>query len=407
MTTTNLSNPMLHDRKPSAWQHTFNRLISDLYAGTLEERPWLTFARNLRIWLDCDATGLTLRQAEPGAPSISIWDTREPLSDSAMQKAAVQRSQYGHLDPLAQALTQSGDILNIDDVICRDALHRTVYYREFLQPHRLEYQLAMCIAEPNGWTCHLSAANSAEGRNFSARDKDYLRDLLPHLEHALRLYTILQQQTLKKEIYQDALNKLAIGTIILNRYGTVLDVSQAAQDILDRSTCLTLVDHRLRPSRPEQRHALRRMIAAATAWSENNRSGAFVDLLRLDDYRGEHLGLVVRSSPSAPWYACDARPRVIIHLSGIDDRSTLESVVARLFGLTASEALLAVRLADGLTITEAAAEIGLTESSARTYSKRIFAKTGTSRQAELVRLVLRSVAPLGVQERLRWEISSA
>jgi DNA-binding CsgD family transcriptional regulator len=45
-------------------------------------------------------------------------------------------------------------------------------------------------------------------------------------------------------------------------------------------------------------------------------------------------------------------------------------------------------------LREAAADMGVTESSIRTYSKRIFAKTGISRQTELVRLILKSVAPL-------------
>jgi len=43
----------------------------------------------------------------------------------------------------------------------------------------------------------------------------------------------------------------------------------------------------------------------------------------------------------------------------------------------------------------AAAKLGLTESSVRTYSKKIFSKTGAKRQAELVRLILKTVSLLG------------
>ena len=382
MITTPFLPPAFEAHPGSAWHTTFNQLVADLYAGVLEANPWQTFACNLRAWLDCDAAGLTFRQARADAPSISLWDCRDPMSDQVLREAALQRSRFGHLDPLAQALTRSGDILNIDDVIDREMLVETIYYREFLQPYQLEYQLAMCIAEPGGWTCHLGLTNGPTQRNFNERDKQYLHEL--------------------RQIYRDALNKLAIGTIILNRAGRVLDVSQAAQDMIDKCSSLSLIDDQVVPARAEQRYTLRRMIAAAAAWSEQRRSGAFVDMLRMEDQHNQHLGLVVRSSPSAPWYPSETGPSVIVHLSGIDDRSTLESVVARLFGLTASEALLATRLADGLTISEAAVELGLTESSARTYSKRIFSKTGTSRQVELVRLVLKSVAPLCVQECLVW-----
>ncbi|MFP5306179.1 MAG: LuxR C-terminal-related transcriptional regulator, partial [Gammaproteobacteria bacterium] len=51
-------------------------------------------------------------------------------------------------------------------------------------------------------------------------------------------------------------------------------------------------------------------------------------------------------------------------------------------------------LARGLTIQEAAAEMRISEHTARNYSKRVFAKTGTRRQVELVRVMLHSVALL-------------
>ena len=69
--------------------------------------------------------------------------------------------------------------------------------------------------------------------------------------------------------------------------------------------------------------------------------------------------------------------------------------MAELFGLTESEALLATLLANGYTLGEAAAKLRLTESSVRTYSKKIFSKTGAKRQAELVRLILKTVSLLG------------
>lgn len=66
-------------------------------------------------------------------------------------------------------------------------------------------------------------------------------------------------------------------------------------------------------------------------------------------------------------------------------------MVQRLFGLTPAEARLAISLARGCDLNEATSEHSLTLSSARTYLKNIFSKTGTNRQAELVRLLLTSL----------------
>ncbi|MCP3851736.1 MAG: response regulator transcription factor [Gammaproteobacteria bacterium] len=59
-----------------------------------------------------------------------------------------------------------------------------------------------------------------------------------------------------------------------------------------------------------------------------------------------------------------------------------------LFALTRSEARLIQPLLIGKSIEESAKDCGLTVSSARTYLKRIFSKTDTNRQAELVSKIL-------------------
>jgi DNA-binding CsgD family transcriptional regulator len=65
--------------------------------------------------------------------------------------------------------------------------------------------------------------------------------------------------------------------------------------------------------------------------------------------------------------------------------------LGQLFDLIPSEARLALALSRGMSIAEAAGELGLTVESARTYSKRIYAKTGARGQADLVRFIHRSV----------------
>ena len=70
------------------------------------------------------------------------------------------------------------------------------------------------------------------------------------------------------------------------------------------------------------------------------------------------------------------------------------SILTSLFDLSPAEARLAASLATGLSIAAAAKANGVTLATARTYLNRVFAKTGTHRQSELVALA-RSVAPVG------------
>ncbi|MBN9551720.1 MAG: helix-turn-helix transcriptional regulator, partial [Alphaproteobacteria bacterium] len=63
------------------------------------------------------------------------------------------------------------------------------------------------------------------------------------------------------------------------------------------------------------------------------------------------------------------------------------SILAGLFDLTPAEARVAIDLTAGLTLAQVAQRSGITTKTARTYLERIFAKTGTHRQVELVAML--------------------
>lgn len=73
-----------------------------------------------------------------------------------------------------------------------------------------------------------------------------------------------------------------------------------------------------------------------------------------------------------------------------------EDILRALFDLTSSEARFAIALASGLSPRRAAQQMGITESSGRTYLARIFMKTGTHRQSELLTL-LQSTQPFAAE----------
>jgi DNA-binding CsgD family transcriptional regulator len=64
-----------------------------------------------------------------------------------------------------------------------------------------------------------------------------------------------------------------------------------------------------------------------------------------------------------------------------------------LFDLTPAEARLAMDLADGLTLAESASRHAVTVKTSRTYLERVFRKTGTRRQSQLVNMLKTVQAP--------------
>lgn len=71
-------------------------------------------------------------------------------------------------------------------------------------------------------------------------------------------------------------------------------------------------------------------------------------------------------------------------------------ILQETYGLTRSEALVASMLVDGHSIEDIAEELGVETSTARSHLKRVFTKTDTHRQSDLVRLLMQGLSRLSL-----------
>jgi DNA-binding CsgD family transcriptional regulator len=135
-------------------------------------------------------------------------------------------------------------------------------------------------------------------------------------------------------------------------------------------------------------------------------ANAAANALFQDAIAGNRYDQVTRSIPVP---ASDGHPPLVVHLlplrraahdifSGADmlvaatpvSASAIvpaPSILAGLFDLTPAEARLAAALSQGRPLKDAAADSSITFKTGRTYLERIFAKTGTHQQSELVALL--------------------
>jgi DNA-binding CsgD family transcriptional regulator len=116
---------------------------------------------------------------------------------------------------------------------------------------------------------------------------------------------------------------------------------------------------------------------------------------------------VVIDREEAPWLLVEAMPvtafgsdvfsagRTVLLLTDLTSAPRPDaSLLSIAFGLTAAEAKLAARLSSGHGLDGAAASLGVSHETARSQLKAVFAKTRTSRQAELAALVTRLRPPV-------------
>ena len=87
-----------------------------------------------------------------------------------------------------------------------------------------------------------------------------------------------------------------------------------------------------------------------------------------------------------------SRKRGRLVLVGVAGLELSRAAIREFFGLTPTEAEIAARLADGNNINEIANALDIRPGTVRVHLRSIYRKTRVSRQGELVRLVLCSIA---------------
>jgi len=190
-----------------------------------------------------------------------------------------------------------------------------------------------------------------------------------------------------------ALDALALAVLVVDRQARILHANREAADLLDRPDGALVGHHAgggLGARTGDGRSRLHALIQAAC----DGRTGVAGGFLQLEGGAADEPGVSVCVSPLVdPEADAEASGRALVvarllRAQGrIDAQGRIEVQLRTLYGLTRAEAQVGGALARGGCLAEIAAELGISVTTARTHVARIFLKTGTKQQSQLVALV--------------------
>lgn len=361
-------------------EEDFEALLLSVQSGPLEDPPWSGLVARLRARLGCNFANLIFRRAgaDP-ATGIEVHDASAPpawLWDR-------YRERFASADPIPYFTMQPGRVYAYEELDGIAAKERDDFRENFLRAADFEHFLIFRVAEPGGCNIWVTVTRPAAAAPFDADDRDLCARLAHMLVPALACYAALLARATETQIYRRAADLLSFGVVTLDADGRIVGIDDAARRWIDGAGGLAVRGDRLLAS--ESRVDLPARIAAALASGEG-------EAIHLGDADGIDLLLVPLAARAD---AGQRAVRLMLYLSGRRaPQRDYSAHVAALFGLSDTQARLAMLLANGFTLAEAAAEIGITEQTARTYSKDIYSRTGTARQGELIQRILTSVAVL-------------
>ncbi|GGB92706.1 hypothetical protein GCM10011494_08860 [Novosphingobium endophyticum] len=357
-------------------------LIVPLIEGLVEDPPWRVFLDALRDRVEGDYASLVFRPLPLGTPEARVIHLYSG-QPSPPQVSRHYRENLYLRDPLPYHEMQEGRVYALRELLQFGVPKHDAYLTQLLMPSGMNHLRMIRFAEPGGVSGWITVTRR-EGE-FGKGVDGLLQGLSRYMRAALASFVRLERERMTASVAKEAVRRMSFGWVTLDSEGRILDADVYGAQVLAGSGSLTRSkEGRLTARDP----ALRRQVQAAVADLANNpqaRPRAIVlsrepwlDLLLVPS--GQRMG----TTQAAPAIIC------YLHADTWSSADRCEQL-AQLFDLAPSEARLALALSRGMSISEAAPELGLTVESARTYSKRIYAKTGARGQADLVRFIHRSV----------------
>jgi DNA-binding CsgD family transcriptional regulator/PAS domain-containing protein len=182
------------------------------------------------------------------------------------------------------------------------------------------------------------------------------------------------------------LDVMAMPILVLDAEGHCIDTNAAADRLLAATRLIRISGGVLVIADQDARRQVADAVKAAAGADPPSRRATVV-ALTLEEHR-RYAAEVIALSRAAPSDGIAA-----LMLQEIGKLQPLPSdILVKLYGFTRAEARLVALLAQDLSLEDAAAALGIARTTAKTHLQRVFEKTGTNRQPQVVRLALSAFA---------------
>ena len=378
------------DRSPELTLDEYDRIVSRIYSGALHTEHLHDALEELRGLFTANFVSLILHVSDAEDVALML------VAGSQQVEGHVALFKYFPSDtPLARLPVDR--VFCIEDLMSVTEWENSRYYREYARPSDAYHVMGADLATQSG-IIGLRISRGHGQPAFSDKDRALCSRLLPHLRSSLEFHELLDRRESMGNLYSEAVNRLSIASMVLDEAGNVLQLNVVARALLEQADGLKLVGSRLEASYPSDNRELYRFIryaAESRASLAAEPVSAALSIARPSGQVG--LGVVIEPVRNSGWVEGHGQPVVMVYVRDAMGGVQMSSQLAQeLFSFTPAETTLALQLANGLSLEEAAEKLGITRNTGRAHLRSIFAKTGIKRQAELVKLLLNSIVSLGL-----------
>jgi DNA-binding CsgD family transcriptional regulator len=362
----------------------FSNLIGDIYDASLDPGLWPAVFEQVCHYVGGSAAHLFVQDAvNRSAELYCAWGHDPEFTDA-------YRATYGKLNPMfpSALFFNVEDVHQLIEIIPRHELCRTRFAKEWLQPQGYIDDV-FCVMDKSPTTSALFevARNVRDGVvDDIARERMAL--VAPHMRRAVLIGRVIDLKKVEAAALADSFDTLASGMFLVDAAGHVIHGNASGHHMLADGDVLQASGGRLAAVDAAAGHALLDSFAACAAGDAAvGRKGIAVPLKARSGggYVANVLPLTAGARRKAGMsYAAVAT--VFVHKTGLDLPSVPEAIVKE-YRLTPAEMRVLFAIVKVGGVPDVADVLGLSEGTIKTHLQHLFEKTGTARQADLVKLV--------------------
>ncbi len=268
-----------------------------------------------------------------------------------------------------------------------DAASDMEYYRDLLIPYGGRYSATMKVADERDETILLGLTSRIQTGPFNDEQRDYINRIGGHLRQAIVMYRRYRALQSDAAVGNTLIVRIPKPIFVIRPDRTVVTKNEAATALLDEADS----PFRLHQGQLAMNHVhLVQPFAAAIERLKNggvDEPDQFISLGT--ELRKKWLAVGVAFFSHTPVHKALAHMNnllVTVYPRAVA-RAVEPSILQAALSLTRAEAKLASLIFAGETVRDAAAKMGVAETTAKTHLMSVFNKTGVAKQSELVRLV--------------------
>jgi DNA-binding CsgD family transcriptional regulator len=368
----------------------FSNLVGEIYDAALDPSRWTGVLEKICAFVPGAAANIFIQDAiSKNANAIFGWG-----NDPHYERIYLDK--YAKINPLFPGLLfwRVGEVSPTSNIVPFARMQRTRFYMEYLRPQGWGDCIAV-VLEKSPTSCAIFAVPQHEQLGpIDQRRLDRVRLLAPHVQRAVCISKALDLQKTTADMLIETVNVLSVAVLVVDENARIIHVNRSGLALLSQDDIIRSIGGCLYTADAALNGSLRELLRASFTGDLAAAAKATVFLLSSQNqarYVAHVLPLTVGERRNAR-SAVAAVAAIFVQKAELNLLAFPE-LIGRKFRLTPAEIGVVFAIIEAGGVPEVATLLGLSRDTVKTHLRNIFAKTGTKRQADLVRFVAQFANP--------------